>query len=103
MNNLKFINVFHNDSMGDAGLYSLMQKVRQSSVQTISGLEENSEVADYSKLRLSTMDAKIVAADIKLARFSSGLKSIKMRSTGDPNKATTYILDTESTEVRLQE
>jgi hypothetical protein len=59
-------------------------------------------MADFSNLKLSSMDTKIVAADIKLARFSSTLKSIKMRSTGDRNSATAYVLDTQSTEVQLQ-
>ena len=102
MGNLRFINLFRNDGMDDAGLHKLMEAVETSSVQTVSGLKENAEVANYSELGLSSMDAKIVAADIKLARFSKGLKSISMRSTGDRNKATTYVLKKDSTDVKLK-
>ena len=102
MSNLRFINLFRNDGMDDAGLHKLMEAVETSSVQTVSGLKENAEVANYSELGLSSMDAKIVAADIKLARFSKGLKSISMRSTGDRNKATTYVLKKDSTDVKLK-
>ena len=104
MESLWFIELFRNEGMNDAGLSIFMKAVEESkSVKTVSGLTEAETTADYSKLGLSSMDAKIVAADVQLNRFASNLTSITMRSTGDRNKPSDYVLDTEQDEVELED